>query len=267
MPSAPCFTFTLGRGERVVPMFAIHTWRTSQPSAAAHAVLWRRVGCARLTLKKFSLVSEIKWNWIHFTCVLLVHYKISFLFFRFFSLIFASNFSLRFTLVIFASKRNKAKRNSSLYFFVFFRFFFVLLRFSNFCLEIFSSHKRNPQNFASIQYFSHYFASQFRFWWKKTKHFYWFSHNFRFASIFSLNFCLFYLCFRFRFLVFRIEVNHVKSGFFFASKRNEIFASISNFASKAKARAHPSAEARFPVRATMSRLVRPFFLRKFSQKQ
>jgi hypothetical protein len=31
----------------------------------------------------------------------------------------------------------------------------------------------------------------------------------------------------------------VKSGIFFASKRNEIFASISNFASEAKVRAHP----------------------------
>ncbi len=67
-----------------------------------------------------------------------------------------------------------------------------------------------------------------------------FSLNFSFTSIFSLNFRLFYLRFRFRFLVFRIEVNHVKSGFFFASKRNEIFASISNFASEAKVRAHPS---------------------------
>jgi hypothetical protein len=67
-----------------------------------------------------------------------------------------------------------------------------------------------------------------------------FSLNFRFASIFSLNFRLFYLRFRFRFLAFRIEVNHVKSGFFFASKRNEIFALISNFASEAKVRAHPS---------------------------
>jgi hypothetical protein len=66
-----------------------------------------------------------------------------------------------------------------------------------------------------------------------------FSRNFRFTSIFSLKFRLFYLRFRFRFLVFRIEVNHVKSGFFFASKRNEIFASISNFASEAKVRAHP----------------------------
>ncbi len=35
-------------------------------------------------------------------------------------------------------------------------------------------------------------------------------------------------------------MNHVKSGFFFASNRNEIFVSISNFASEAKVRAHPS---------------------------
>jgi hypothetical protein len=37
----------------------------------------------------------------------------------------------------------------------------------------------------------------------------------------------------------------VKSGFFFASKRNEIFASISNFASEAKVRAHPSRNKHF----------------------
>ncbi len=64
--------------------------------------------------------------------------------------------------------------------------------------------------------------------------------NFRFASIFSLNFRLFYLRDHFRFLEFRIEVNHVKSSFFFASKQNKIFASISNFASEAKVRAHPT---------------------------
>jgi hypothetical protein len=41
----------------------------------------------------------------------------------------------------------------------------------------------------------------------------------------------------------------VKLGFFFASKRNEIFASISNFASEAKVRAHPNsyAAAAFPI--------------------
>jgi hypothetical protein len=36
----------------------------------------------------------------------------------------------------------------------------------------------------------------------------------------------------------------VKSGFFFASKRSEIFASISNFASEAKVRAHPTSDLR-----------------------
>jgi hypothetical protein len=99
------------------------------------------VGWARFALKIFSLISEIKRIWIRFTFISLFHYKISLLFFRFFSLIFASNFSLRFTWVIFASKRNKAKRNSSL-FFRFFRFFhffrskfFASLRFSNFCFE------------------------------------------------------------------------------------------------------------------------------------
>jgi hypothetical protein len=95
---------------------------------------------------------------------------------------------------------NKAKRNSSL----FFRFFHFFSFFSLFSL-----------------FFS------------------FFSLNFCFPLIFSLNFRLFYLRFRFRFLVFRIEVNHVKSGFFFTSKRNEIFASISNFASEANVRAHP----------------------------
>ncbi len=90
------------------------------------------LGCARFA---FSLISEIKRNWIRFTCIF--HYKISLLFFRFFSLIFASNFLLRFTLVIFASKGNKAKRNSSL-FFVFFALNFSL----RFDLVIFAS-KRN----------------------------------------------------------------------------------------------------------------------------
>jgi hypothetical protein len=83
------------------------------------------------------------------------------------------------------------------------------------------------------------FSLFFRFFGFFHFYFCFFSLTFHFASIFSLNFRLFYLRFRFRFLVFRIEVNHVKSGFFFASKRNEIFASISNFASEAKVRAHP----------------------------
>ncbi len=48
--------------------------------------------------------------------------------FRIFSHLFGSNFSLRFTLVIFASKWNKAKRNSSL-FFSFFSLFFTFFAF------------------------------------------------------------------------------------------------------------------------------------------
>jgi hypothetical protein len=104
-----------------------------------------------------------------------------------------------------------------LLFFTFFRFkFFASIRFSNFCFEA----KQREAKFKSIFSF--------------------FSLNFCFALIFSPNFRLFHLRFRFRFLVFRIEVNHVKSGFFFASKRNKIFASISNFASEAKVRAHPT---------------------------
>ncbi len=107
--------------------------------------------------------------------------------FCFFLLLFALHFSLCFDLVIFASKRNKVKRNSSLFF--------------RFCLTFFTF-------FAFFCFFSLFFT--------------FFSLNFRFASIFSLNFRLFYLPFRFRFLVFRIKVNHVKSGFFFRfqAKRN-----------------------------------------------
>jgi hypothetical protein len=47
-------------------------------------------------LKIFLHISEIKQILIRFTCVSLFHYKISLLFFRFFSLIFTSNFSLYF---------------------------------------------------------------------------------------------------------------------------------------------------------------------------
>jgi hypothetical protein len=146
-----------------------------------------------------------------------------------FSLIFASNFSLHFTLVIFASK----KRNSSLFFpffhffspifrifllffrifsliFTFFRFtFFASLQFSHFCFEA----KRSEAKFKSIFSLFSLFFTFFGFFC-----FFAFFAFFRFTSIFSLNFRLFYLPFRFRFLVFRIEVNHVKSGFFFASK-------------------------------------------------
>jgi hypothetical protein len=103
--------------------------------------LQSRVGCAHFAGKNFLLISEIKRIWIRFTSV-------SLLFFRFFSPIFASNFSLRFALVIFASKRNEIQV-FFLVFFAFFRFFHLQflasLRFSNFCFEA----KRGGNFFAS----------------------------------------------------------------------------------------------------------------------
>ncbi len=102
---------------------------------------------------------------LDFTFFAFLFFSLFLLFLLFFSLFSALNFSLRFDLIIFASMRNNATQNSSLYF----RFF-------------------------------HFFC--------------FFSLNFRFAAFFLMNFLLFYLRFRFRFLVFRIEVNHVKSGFF-----------------------------------------------------
>ncbi len=77
---------------------------------------------------------------------------------------FALNFSLRFDLVILLRSKTKPSE-IQVYFFVFF-VFFTFFRF--------------------FPLFVHFF-----------------SLNFRFASIFSLNFRLFYLRFRFRFLVFR----------------------------------------------------------------
>ncbi len=110
--------------------------------------------------------SEAKFKSIFSLFFAFFTFSLFFAFFGFVLVFFVFNFSsLRFDLVIFASKRNKTKRNSSL-FFCFFRFFKL---FCFFC-----------------------FFSLFSL----------FSPNFRFASIFSLNFCLFYLRFRFRFLVF-----------------------------------------------------------------
>jgi hypothetical protein len=124
-------------------------------------------------------------------------------------------------------------------FFAFFRFkFFASLRFSNFRFEAKRGGKLFALKEAKFNIFRIISLPNFVSGERKTIFTDFFAY-FRFASIFSLNFCLYYLRFRFRFLVFRIEVNHVKEGFFFASKRNEIFASISIFASEAKVRAHP----------------------------
>ncbi len=169
--------------------------------------------------------------------------------FHYFTINFTSLFSLlfayfRFTWVIFASKRNKAKWNSSQFFrfFSLFSLFSAIFRIFSHFFHFFSL--LFAVNF-SLRFDLVIFASMrnkafFHFFWLFFRFFHFISLNFRFASIFSFNFRLFYLRFRFRFLVFRIEVNHVKSGFFFASKRNEIFTSISNCASEAKVRAHPS---------------------------
>ncbi len=85
--------------------------------------------------KKFFAYNRNKAKLDPFLMCSLVHYKISL---PFFSLLFA----------YFCFK------------------FFASLRFSNFHFEIFASHKKKPLNFASIQYFSHYFATQFCFKWK-----------------------------------------------------------------------------------------------------
>ncbi len=63
---------------------------------SVHSSKTLKLGCARFAKKNFSLMSEMKRNWIRFACVSLVHFKNSGPFFRFFSLLFATNFSLRF---------------------------------------------------------------------------------------------------------------------------------------------------------------------------
>ncbi len=117
-----------------------------------------------------------------------------------FSLIFAS---LHLSNFCFEVKQSEAKFKSFFLLFLLFLLFFTFFAFFAF--------------FRFILLFSLYIAifSCFSF-------FSFFLLNFCFASIFSFNFRLFYLRFRFRFLVFRIEVNHVKSGFFFGFqvKRN-----------------------------------------------
>jgi hypothetical protein len=111
-------------------------------------------------------------------------------------------------LVIFASKRSEIQ----VYFFAFFRFsplfrffrfkFFASLRSETRGKTFLLQKKQNSIFFALCR-----FPISFRV--KKKTFLSIFSLNFCFATIFSLNFCLFYLRFRFRFLVFRIEVNHM----------------------------------------------------------
>ncbi len=127
----------------------------------------------------------------HFSFLTFFAFFCFFLLFLLFSLFFALNFLLRFDLVIFTSKRNEG--------------------------ENFFASKEAKFNIFRIISLPNFVLGE-----KKKKQFYrFFSLNFRFASIFSLNFCLFYFRFCFRFLVFRIEVNHVKSGFFFVPRETK----------------------------------------------
>ncbi len=78
--------------------------------------------------KRNSRQFFIFFAFIHFFCFFsFFRFFHFFHFFSFFCCFFCFKFSLRFDLVIFASKRNKAKRSSSLFFrfFHFFRFFLL----------------------------------------------------------------------------------------------------------------------------------------------
>ncbi len=107
-------------------------------------------------------------------------------------------------------------------FFVYFRIkFFASLRFTNFCFER-NKAKRNSSLFFR---FFHFFLL-----------FLLFSLNFRFTLIFSLILPSVSL------QIFGVshQSESCEIRLFFATKRNKIFASISNFASEAKVRAHPT---------------------------
>ena len=97
-----------------------------------------------------------------------------------------------------------------------FRFYIVLLQFFHFILLI------------SIRFASDFFL---------VKQFF---GSFPFHFDFFALFCLFHVRFCFIFLQFRFDVKQAKSCIYFASKGNEIFASISIFASESKTRADPN---------------------------
>ncbi len=131
---------------------------------------------------KYSEIGSVSHVFYYFTI------KFHFSFFASFRL-FSLQIFLHLSHFRFEVKQSEAKFKSIFSFFCFFllfSLFFVFFHFFCFFFTFFA--------------FFHFFC--------------FFSLNFRFASIFSLNVCLFYLRFRFRFLVFCIEVNHVKSGFF-----------------------------------------------------
>ncbi len=101
---------------------------------------------------KFKSIFSHFFHFFHFFSLFFAFFA----YFLLFSLFFALNFSLRFDLVIFASKRNKAKRNSSL----FFRFFAFFHFFRFFCF--YSLNFRFASIFHLIlAYFTFVFASDF----------------------------------------------------------------------------------------------------------
>ncbi len=163
--------------------------------------------------------------------------KFHFYFFAYFRFkFFASNFSLCFTLVIFASKRIKSEAKFRYIFSLFFALNFSL----RFDLVIFASKRNEGENFfvskeAKYNIFRIISLPNFVLV-KKKKHFY---QYFRFALIFSLNFRLFLPSFLLQICGVSHRSESCEIRLFFASKRNEIFASISNFASEAKVREHP----------------------------
>ncbi len=200
------------------------------------------LGWARFAKKMFSLISEIKRIWIRFTCVSLFHYKISLLFFRFkfFASLHLSNFR-------FEAKQSEAKFKSifslfltffSLFFAIFHIFFaffhfqiFASLRFSNFCFKA----KQSEAKFKYIFSFFHFFSLFFTFF----AFFTFFRLIFVSLRFFHLIFAYFTFVFASDFWCFASKWIMWNQAFFrFEAKR--IFVSISNFASEAKVRAHPT---------------------------
>ncbi len=171
---------------------AILCWAAKNSLRGTVAGLLRpRLGCARFALNFFSLVSEIKWNWILFTCVSLFHYKISLHFFRFFSLISLQIFaSLHFSNFF----RSETKRSKiQVYFFAFFAFFhffcffcFFLLFFVFFCFFF---------AFFRIKFFASLRCNNFCFDAKQCEA--------KFKSIFPFFFFAFFAFFRLIFVLLR----------------------------------------------------------------
>ncbi len=131
------------------------------------------LGCAHFVKKIFSLRSEMKWNWSHFACVSLVHFKNSVLFFRF-SILFASNFSLCFNKAIFALERNEGKTFFSLQnkqkrslLLRIFRFLFKKTLFSHYFASKLSFRIKKSPFFTSTEKNTHFHFESFVYTWER----------------------------------------------------------------------------------------------------